>query len=312
MPSSYPGFPGTVPGTAGNVATSDGANWQSLPPAVEPSLYNGRLSLSSTLAVPIADITGATTLYFLPYNGNRVSLYTGTTWTRFSIASLASLSLSGLAIGVYDVYLDYNAGSPILGLSAIWTNTTTRATALITQDGVYCVGVNTRRYLGTVYIHATGTTQDTVQYRQVWNYANRVERKLLRIDQTAQWSYNVVSWRQANAVPANQLGVVVGVAEEPVRVEVRASITVSTPASSAISVNIGKGNTTPVGEYASGAFFAGATQLSGYAGASLSDYLLGYMNYLWLEKAGSTNTAYVNSGVAGYDSVSSIYGTVRG
>jgi len=178
-----------------------------------PATCNARLSLSSTLAVPTADITGATTLYLQPYQGNRIALHDGTTWQTYTLSAALSASLASLAATtVYDVYLAWNSGIPTLGFIA-WSSLTARATALGYQDNVPYVGNSTQRYLGTVYNGVTaGTLHDNAQYRMVWNYYNRVVRTISYADATASWSDNGTSWHvyHTNGV----LGAVTGLQED--------------------------------------------------------------------------------------------------
>ena len=146
-----------------------------------------RLSASSTDATPLADQATAATIYLLPYVGNRISLYNGTSleWEDMviNVASPPSLALSGLTSGKnYDIFA-YTSGPKVtLELGAAWTNDTTRATALVTTDeGVlYKSGDKTRRYVGTMRASGTGTTEDTKTQRYLWNMYHRVQRRLLK------------------------------------------------------------------------------------------------------------------------------------
>jgi len=115
---------------------------------------------------------------------------------------------------IYDVFCSDNNTVPTFETLA-WTNDTTRATALTTQDGVLVkTGAVTRRYLGSFRTTGvSGQTEDSAAKRYVWNYAHRVRRPLLRQETTASWTYMTATFRQANANTANQVDVVVGWAE---------------------------------------------------------------------------------------------------
>ena len=180
-------------------------------------ICEGRLTLTSGTAVTTADVTGATTVYFTPYNGNRIALYDGTNWLTYSFTE-RSLALGTLTtLTPYDVYIYNNSGTLTLEFLA-WTNGTTRATALVLQDGVYVkTGATTRRYLGTFYTTATTTTEDSAAKRYLWNNYNRVVRKMQSaLETTDSWVYNTQTWRQANANTANQLNLFVGLVEDSV------------------------------------------------------------------------------------------------
>lgn len=132
-----------------------------------------------------------------------------------------SLALSGLTSGKpYDIFCYDNAGTPTLEF-LVWTNDTTRATALAYQDGVLVKsGAATRRYLGTFYTTSTTTTEDSATKRYLWNYYHRVMRFMRRGESTASWTYTTATYRQANGSTANQLDYVCGVAEDMVSARV--------------------------------------------------------------------------------------------
>lgn len=180
------------------------------------SICEGRLTLTSGTPVTTADVTAATTLYFTPYKGNRVALYDGTRWKLHAFTE-RSLSLSGLTANrPYDIFLYNNAGT--LTLQAVaWTSGTARATALALQDGVYVQTGNTgRRYLGTICITATtGQCEDSAARRLVWNYAQRVLRRMYKADSTSH-TYTTAAWRAWNNDSTLRIEFVVGVAEDAI------------------------------------------------------------------------------------------------
>lgn len=210
------------------------------------SLCQGRLTLTSGTPVTTADVTAATTLYWTPYKGNQIGLYNGSSWEMKTFGEL-SLSLSGYTANAnYDIWAYNNAGTVTLE-STVWTNDTTRATALTTQDGVYVkTGATTRRYLGTIRITGTtGQTEDSLTKRFVWNYHHRAHRALRRFETNYDWTYSSTSWRQANASTSNQVDVVVGVAESIISLSVVTRVSVSGSGQSA-HIAFGEDSTTTV------------------------------------------------------------------
>lgn len=179
-------------------------------------LCEGRLTLTTGTAVTTSNVSAATSVYFTPYNGNRVSVYNGNSWEKFSFTE-RTLALGTLSSGKnYDVFLYSNSGTLTLE-SLVWTDDTTRATALTLQNGVLVKsGATTRRYLGTFRTTSTTTTEDSETKRFLWNQYNRVERSMNVIDTTNQWSYTTNAWRQANGNTANKVEFLVGSAEDPV------------------------------------------------------------------------------------------------
>jgi hypothetical protein len=91
---------------------------------------------------------------------------------------------------------------------------------LTPQDGVWVKsGALTRRYLGTIRTtdaQAGGQCEDSESRRFVWNYYNRLPRKLKVIDTTDWWAYGTGAWRAARNTLANRVQLVIGVSEHPV------------------------------------------------------------------------------------------------
>ena len=208
-------------GTSGQVLTSNGASAPTFQDhSTARSIVDGRLTLTTAVPVTTADVTAAGTLYWALYRGNQIGLYTGSSWALMTVAEL-SIAVPAVANQVYDVFVDYNAGTPILALTA-WTNDTTRATALTTQDGVLVkTGATGQRYVGTVRTVAASQLNDSAALRHVWNYYNRVARPMRVLDATNSWAPaadGVI--QQANASALNQLDIVVGVAEDEIHVQV--------------------------------------------------------------------------------------------
>ncbi len=89
-----------------------------------PFHCEGRLTLTSGTPVTTTDVTAATTLYFTPYNGSRISLYDGSSaWTLNSFSE-TSLSLSGLIKGVmYDIF-GYLSGGTFTLEAVAWKKVT--------------------------------------------------------------------------------------------------------------------------------------------------------------------------------------------
>jgi hypothetical protein len=193
-------------------------------------LCQGRLTLTSGVPVTTSDVTAATSVYWTPFNGNRISLYNGSAWEIHAFAEL-SLSTTGLTANKpYDVFAYINAGA--VAIEALgWTDGTTRATAITYQDGVAVKsGDATRRLLGTFYtFDDAGTTKtcDTAgglgsggveAKRFVSNKYNRVPRPCFVGDTSDSWSYNSAAWRAANNSNTNRISFVQTDAEYPVLV----------------------------------------------------------------------------------------------
>lgn len=253
-------------------------------------LMQGRLTTETGVAVSTSDRTAQSTIYFTPYNGNRVALYSGSAWAEYALTE-RSLALSGLTSGKnYDVFLYDNSGTLTLELSAAWTNDSTRADALTTQDGVYVKsGATTRRLVGTIRTTGTTTTEDSAAKRFVWNLYNRVLRHMKAATETTDsWNYTTSTWRQANANTANQLDYVVGLNDHAVTAEAFAVCGNNAGFPVAAIAGIGVNSTS-----ASSAHFHGhsATTLSSPSHALYNGMPGLGRNFLaWLEYSGTSGT----------------------
>ena len=136
----------------------------------------GRLTLTSGTPVTLSDVTGATSLYYTPSEHDVIPLWDGTDWrlVKFTEKTLALGTLTS-TVG-YDVFGYLSGGDLALELLA-WASETARATAISLQDGMYCKsGDHSRLYLGSFMPRSTTTTEDSAQYRMLWNMYNRASK----------------------------------------------------------------------------------------------------------------------------------------
>lgn len=273
-------------------------------PAVR-GLCQGRLTLTSGTPVTVSDVTAAGTLYFTPYTGNQVALYDGSTaWTALSFSEI-SIAVPAVANQVYDVFVYNNSGTAALELLA-WTNDTTRATALTKQDGVYVkTGATTRRYLGTVRTKTASQLNDSVLFRHVWNYYNRVPRSLVVSEPTSSWNYTTATVRQAFGNAANQVDIVIGVQEVPL--DLMLTVTGVNDAANPISVGIGEGSTTT---YTMGAFNQSYSEMT----ARLVKYpAVGRQFYSWNEwSTAAGTTTFFGTATTGSTTAGGLRGVIEG
>ncbi len=187
--------------------------------------FRARISASSTLPVTVSDVTGFTSIYLHPFQGNAITLYNTTTssWQLYTLSAPFQKALGTLTSGLnYDVFVSYSSGF-VVTLTA-WTNDTTRATALTTQDGILVkTGALDQRYAGTIRTTSTTAIEDSKAKRFVWNYYNRVEYKDFTNDTTdsftetgngtwsamnggnAAWKYELIIGYQEDAIVAEVL-----------------------------------------------------------------------------------------------------------
>lgn len=212
---------------------------------VPGNICEGRLTTESGVPVSTADRSAQGTLYFTPSSPSGVAigtgliaLYNGTTLVLKSVTEL-SLALTVTSGKNYDVFVDYNAGTPQLVLSAAWTNDTTRADALATQAGIVVKsGTAAYRWVGTIRASGANVTADSAAFRYVWSAYNQVRRHMQVLEATDTWVHSNATVAQANASTANQLEYVTGDAGTMVEAQAT-SIGVCTVSSTSRGVGVG-------------------------------------------------------------------------
>lgn len=167
---------------------------------------NGRLTLASGVPVPVADIVDAATLYFTPYNGDRIALWDGFHWNSYPLVEM-SKTLAGIVdTKLYDVFLGASGCTLALSLSAAWASDSARTDALALTDGVLTLASNKKKkYLGTIRATATDKASDTARQRFVANQYNAVTRRL-ELLATEIWTSTAGVWTLANAGNADGAG----------------------------------------------------------------------------------------------------------
>lgn len=177
-----------------------------------PGICGFRLTLESGVPVSTSDQLAKTTLYLTPDPLSPwcglISTYESSNWICRK-RSEVSASLSGLTAGLpYDVFAYDNSTTFTLDLVA-WTNTTTRATGLATQDGRYVKsGAASRLFVGTICIAATGQCEfsplATTPKLFLSNMYNRRFVPVKVVDPTNNWTYGTTAYRQVRGSAANQ------------------------------------------------------------------------------------------------------------
>jgi len=172
-------------------------------------ICNGRLSINSDN--PLAE-GSSDSLYFVPYNGNLISLYNGSSWEIVSFDTTLVKTVFTLyppqapvdpANTVFDIFAYLNNGS-VSFESVNWSTNTSRINPLNKKDGVYVKsGDNTRRYIGSVMPISYGgypptggnKFNNTINHRYIYNYYNRIPF-LSKYSLSRTWTCNSNAWRQ--------------------------------------------------------------------------------------------------------------------
>lgn len=271
----------------------------------------GRLTLESGVPVSTTDQLAKGTLFYAIYQHNNIYTYSGSAWQQKTFAEI-SLALTLTSGKNYDVFI--NAAADTLSLSSAWTNDTTRADALGTQDGVQVLGSDhTKLWLGTIRASASNQTADsggaagTSQVggtRYVWNAYNQVLRPMKVIDTTDNWSYLTDTVRQADGASGNKVEYVTGDVATNIAASIVAPVSVASNSAKHAKAGVGVDSTTTFSGIVGAAFNGNASPVvvtisSRYAGAPG----LGYHFISWNEKgADVTSTFLGDAGAVGIQS----------
>lgn len=284
----------------------------------QPAINGGRLSLTS--GQPVANASAQGTLYWVPYKSSYIALYNGVRWLAIN-AGEKSLALTLTSGKVYDVFGYLNSSGTLQLETLVWTNTTTRATNLTTQDGCYVKsGDATRRYLGTIYASGTNQCTDSTSIRGVWNIDNREERPLNAQDSTNSWTYNSTSWRSANSSTTygvGRVGAVVGLTGINIQLYYNAQFTATTAGFGAPGIGVNS-TTVSSGINSHGIGVIGGVYTISYGLLSMyvAAQTLGFSFYQSLEAVDSAASATfygddnIPMGSSTFSNQSGMYGTV--
>lgn len=185
-----------------------------------PQICNGRLTLTSGTPVTVSDVTSASTIYFTPYKGRQIALYTGTAWKMYTFSQISIDISSTSGTSNYDIFAYDNSGTVALELSSAWSSDSTRWDTLSRQNGVWVKdAAKTRRYLGSFRTTmGSPVTDDAYYHRYLWNNCNRVTRTVRYTDSGNTWSYNMGNgFNFANGQTTSMPEVMVGLQEQVFR-----------------------------------------------------------------------------------------------
>lgn len=215
----------------------------------------GYLTPVSNTPIIAADSIAATTLYYTPFLGAEAAIHNGSTIVPYQFSQMPlTLSSSQAALNIYDVFLAYNANSPVIGTgpswtagggsitagscargagagstsisravpSGYWVNTNSMSLIYNTGSGNNTITVAAGQgiFLGSIFIDAAAgqiTCHRSVGQSRKWaisNAYNRQETILIVTDPTANWPYSISTIRASNGNSANSLTAFSCLAEE--------------------------------------------------------------------------------------------------
>lgn len=302
-------------------------------PAGGPVQPQGRLTLTSGVALTSSDVSGATTVYYTPIIGNLVPIYDGVTFHNTDIVSELSNITTNSSTGkagpaavannsIYDLFIWDDAGTIRLTRGPAWSSDTTRGTGAGTSEIQQISGTWTNKQaitngpaanrgtlVGSVRSNGSAQLEDSFARRWVSNIFNAAPRPMRVIEATDSWTYTTLTWRQARASAANQLDYLQSLAGNMVEAQVVATVSNTNTGTNGF-VGIGLDSTTTL---APGCLVSFSTLNTANFGSALfcsykTTSALGRHFLAWLEQSSAVGTAtwygdlglaYVQSGIHG-------------
>ncbi|ANW00692.1 hypothetical protein [Bradyrhizobium icense] len=233
------------------------------------SAPQGRITLSTGVAVMTSTVSGATTVYYTPSNGNIAPIYDGTNIvpTVFSEVSQTTTDTTKSPAAVaadscYDMFAWSDAGTFRNTRGPAWTSTSARSagTALTSINGLLLNAVSITNgpaaergtYTGTICSNGSSTIDmifggsvsgGTAGYFGVWNMYNRAKSVATVIDNGANYTYTSGTFRQARASAGNQVTFTTGLSQDALTVMATTRLDTTAVSGSFGSICIGLNST---------------------------------------------------------------------
>lgn len=231
----------------------------------------GRLTLSSGVPVMTSSVSAAGTVYFTPYNGNRVPLWNGSSFQSVAFTELANVladSSTGkagpAAAGAnqnIDLFVWNDGGTVRLTRGPAWASDAARGTGtgsteldrtqgwLVNKHSIdHGPPAGYGTYVGTIRTNGTGQIDlhfggaNTPAMISVWNAQNRA-RICGAVYISGSWAYTTGAWRMTNNSTANRFSAVCGIQESGLSIVQRSQASTS-GSPTGVFAGIGKNSTT--------------------------------------------------------------------
>ncbi len=242
----------------------------------------GYLTPVSGTPVVTSDSIGATVIYYTPFQGTWSLVHNGAQIIPYQFSQMPlTLTTSQAASNIYDIFLAYNGGAPVIGtgpswsagtggsitagscargtgvggtalsrLQGAWTNTAQISLIYNTGSGnnTITVPANQGIYLGSIFVDVSaGQVTCHRSYGQsrkfgIWNPYNRTPIYLKGGDPTSSWTVGAGP-RPANNNSANSLSAFTGLPEEIVDCKYTQSATAPGSGPSSLRNGIGYNST---------------------------------------------------------------------
>lgn len=248
MALNFPNSP-----TANQIHTENGKSWiwdtvawralsETLSDGAYKTMPQGRLTLTSATPVLSSDVTDTGRIFYTPYVGDKLPIYSGSLWsmTTFTELTLDLHTTQHVIDKNFDLFVVNHLGTLRLVTTVAWTNGTTRATGITMTNGIwlntstvdmyYGTGGNpatgtatissvtalTATYVGTIRTTATPAKTKMIMFPTpganengqkssmfVWNAYNRVPITTISRNTVDTWTYVTAAWRAQNGAGTN-------------------------------------------------------------------------------------------------------------
>lgn len=254
----------------------------------------GRLTLTSGNPITTNDNTAKTTIYYTPLVHNIINLWDGNIWKTVVFAEVTQALGTLTSAKPYDVF-GYLSSGALATETLVWTNDTTRATAVTLQDGRYCKsGDKTRLYLGSFYTTATTTTEDSDAKRYLYNCYNRAARKGVKTESTGH-TYTTASYREWNNATAARVNFLDGLGAQAVLIVGNARFD-GTAVAELGYISFALNSTTAVLAGTQANYLAGTGLNAMIVYGAAAGYSLAGLNYATILEYGITGVTYSSAG----------------
>jgi len=292
----------------------------------------GRLTLTSGVAVTTSDVTGATTIYYTPAGGQNVPVYDGGAWAMHDMGGELSLALDSNSGHTnyhqsgknFDLFYAVVSGTYYFGSGPKWDDgavagsDTARGTGAASTElelyGGFFVNKNelTLRHgsesgdtvtvparqatlLGSFRAVADGQATDAAAKRLVANVYSRSRRALRRQDPAASWDYNTDTFRQMNANSANKVEVLCALTAIHVVLLLNATINNGSASLSRCAIGL---DSTSAFDPASTIGMSSGSGFFSFSAAYSDSPGLGYHFFAMLERSSATSCTWFGTGAA--------------
>lgn len=305
-----PGGVSTVNGASGNVA-----------------LYlapQGRITLSTGVAVMTSTVSGATSVLYTPSNGNLIPIFNGTNWLPTAFTELSQLTTDTTKSPAacttnsnYDIFVWNDSGTIRATRGPAWSSNTVRGTGAGTSELDFTTAFPTNKnaitngpaanrgtWVGSIRTNGSSTVDYNVGGGAsggfagslgVWNMYNRNLTTGQSVDGGVSYPLTSNTIRQARASAGNQVSVLVGLAVDTLCVSYQTRIDTAAVSGAFAQIGIGEDTTTT---FTSPRIFIKTVAAVLFLGSPYTTIvktpLLGYHTYAALEASDGTNANSFN------------------